>query len=205
LIERFGSSFLDEVQAAQGSGRLLLCEDQLLRTLARLDFDVAGTWLQPVLMRALARKVITVAEYRDAIVHLIDARIEFISVSPELLVSAVTGTTGHAIPSAFERLASRLGGKKADMQSHFTVAIGATIRIWNDNKLSPTLQQATLGHLLERLTAERSTEDVRTIVAAFIQRSPQHEFADYIFGWLSGHFIDIQPTSSRSARPSSRR
>ena len=203
LIERFGSSFLDEVRAAQGSGRLLLCEDQLLRTLARLDFGVAGTWLQPVLMHALARKVITLAEYRDAIVHLIDARIEFISISPELLVSAVAGTNGHAIPPAFVRLASRLGGKKADMQSHFSVAIGATTRIWNDNTLSHTLQQAALGHLLERLTADRSIEDTRLIVSSFVQRSPQPEFTDYIFGWLRGHFIDLRPI--RSQTRSSRR
>lgn len=202
LIERFGSSFLDEVRAAQGSGWLLLCEDQLLRTLARLDFGVAGTWLQPVLMRALARKVITDAEYRDAIVHLIDARIEFISISPELLVSAVVGTNGHAIPPAFEKLASRLGGKTADMQSHLSVAIGATTRIWSDNTLSRPLQQATLGHLLERLIADRPIEDVRLIVSSLIQGSPQREFTDYIFGWLRGHFIDVLPMRSppRSAR-----
>jgi hypothetical protein len=142
-------------------------------------------------MRALAKKVIAEAEYRDAVVHLVDAGIEFISISPELLVSAVTGTNGHAIPPAFERLASRLGGKKADMQSHFSVAIGAATRIWSDNALSRTLQQATLGRLLERLITDRPIDDVRVVVRSFLQRSPQREFTDYIFGWLRGHFIDV--------------
>jgi len=200
LIEHFGSSFLDEVRAAQGIGRLFLCEDQLLRTLARLDFDVPGTWLQPVLMRALAKKVITDAEYRDAIVQMIDVGIEFISISPELLLSAVVGTKGHSIPRAFERLASRLGGKKADMQSHLSVAIGAANRVWNDDALSRTLQQATLGHLLERLTTDRPIEDVRVIINSFVQRSPQ--FANYILRWLRGHFIDLRPPSRRSTRSS---
>jgi hypothetical protein len=189
LIERFGSGFLDEIMAAQGSGRLLVCEDQLLRTFARLDFGVAGTWLQPVLMRALSKKVITEDEYRDAVVHMIDAGIDFISVTSELLVSAVTGTGGNAMPRAFERLASRLGGKKADMQSHFSVAVGAAIRVWTNDALSATLQQAILGHLLERLITDRSIEQIRVIVSSFVERRP--EFAGYISGWLRGHFIDI--------------
>jgi hypothetical protein len=88
LIEQFGTSFLDELRAAQGSGRLLLCEDLLLRQMAFLDFRVPGTWLQPVLMRALSMKVITEDEYRNAVVQLIEAGLEFISVSPDLLVSS---------------------------------------------------------------------------------------------------------------------
>jgi tetratricopeptide (TPR) repeat protein len=192
LIERFGSSFLDDVRAAQGSGRLLVCEDQLLRTLAQLDFSVPGTWLQPVLMRGHAKKVITEAEYRDAIVHLIETGIEFISISPELLVSAVSGTTGHVVPGSFDKLVSRLGGKKADMQSHFSVAVGAAVRIWNDKSLSHTIRQAALGRLLERLIIDRPISDVRMIVSSFLQRAPQNAFAEYIIDWLRGHFIDVR-------------
>lgn len=190
LIERFGSSFLDEIRAAQSSGRLLVCEDQILRTLGRVDFGVAGTWLQPILMRALANRVITDIEYRDSIVHLIDFGIEFISITPELLISAVADVRAQDLPLAFRRLASRLGGSKADLQSHLSVATRAAIRIWNDESLSFILRSAVLGHLLERLTADRSIEDIRAIVVSLAQRHPQ--FTDYIIGWLRGHFIDIR-------------
>jgi len=43
LIEQFGTSFLDELRAAQGSGRLLLCEDLLLRQMAFLALQGHGS------------------------------------------------------------------------------------------------------------------------------------------------------------------
>jgi hypothetical protein len=195
LIDHFGSGFLDELRAAQGSGRLLLCEDQLLRQLAFLDFHAPGTWLQPVLMVALSRKIITPQQYLRVIVHMIDAGIEFISVSTDLLVSAIYDANGSTLPRAFEIVASRLGGKRADLPSHVPVAVNAILRVWNDDTLPWTLRQAALGRLLERLTRERSNDDVVQIVGAFVEndrwRGSSMSIATYIAGWLRGHFISL--------------
>lgn len=195
LMDRFGSGFLDELRAAQGSGRLLLCEDQLLRQLAFLDFQVPGTWLQPVLMVALNKRVITPEQYLRAIGHLIDARIEFISVSTDLLVSAMRDAQGAAFPPAFEKVASRLGGKRADLPSHVPVAVNAVLQIWGDESLFWNTRQAALGRLLECLTRERSADEITEIVGAFVENDRWHggdmSIVRYIAGWLQGHFIRL--------------
>jgi hypothetical protein len=193
LIERFGSSFLDELRAAQGSGRLLVCEDQLLRQLALLDFRTPGTWLQPVLMRALSMKVISEDEYRNAILNLIDTKLEFISISPDLLVSSLRGSNGHALPTAFEKLASRLGGKKADLPSHIHVALNTVVRVWEDETLQWALRQAALGRLLERLITDRTTAEIKRVMGAFVERDAwrgtSRSITAYVIDWLRGHFI----------------
>jgi hypothetical protein len=90
----------------------------------------------------------------------------------------------------FDKLASRLGGKKADMSSHFSVAFNTVDRIWNDLSLSQTLQQAMLGRLLERLITDRTMDEVKQIMGAFIERGG-NRFTSYIVDWLGGHFLVV--------------
>jgi hypothetical protein len=193
LIERFGSGFLDEIRAAEGAGVLLLSEDFLLRELAQHEFKVKGTWLQPVLMRALDRQLMTLDEYRAAIIGFIDSKFEFISVGEPLVVSSVHGTTGHALPKEFETIASRLGGKKADIASHVRVAYQSAVRIWGDESLSETVRQGAVGRLLERVTDERNSVEARLVLKSWlIAESDRPGGMDrYMTGWLRGHFITL--------------
>jgi tetratricopeptide (TPR) repeat protein len=192
LIERFGSEFLDEIRAAEGAGLLLLCEDRVLRGLAKIDFKVPGTWLQPVLMRALDQKIITLGQYREAIVALIDSKFEFISIGADLLVSAIRGTNGHVLPQDFEKLVSRLGGEKADMESHMRVAYGAAVVIWSDRTLSDTLRQGAVGILLERMIADRGSTHAQLVLSTWIEaeRLNSSNMHRYIIDWIRGHFIN---------------
>jgi hypothetical protein len=195
LVERFGSGFLDEIRAAEGAGLMLLSEDQLLRDLGEADYVVPGVWLQPVLMCALDQNVISDEVYRDAVVTMIDSRFQFISITPQLLLSAIRGTKGHVLPSAFEKLASRIGGKIADFQSHASVAYGTAVDVWNDQSLTDTVKQAVLGRLLERLIEERSLIEVRAIIYGWVQfekkRVRNSSMIPYISDWLTGHFIKL--------------
>jgi hypothetical protein len=53
VLNAMGSDFFDDIRAAQGSGRIFLSEDQVLRAVAAAEFLVPSTWLQPVLMRGV--------------------------------------------------------------------------------------------------------------------------------------------------------
>jgi hypothetical protein len=72
LLRQVGKEILDDVMAAQGSGRLLVCEDQMLRGLAQLEYKLQSTWLHPVLMRAADTGVMSAGEYLEAVVRFID-------------------------------------------------------------------------------------------------------------------------------------
>jgi tetratricopeptide (TPR) repeat protein len=193
IIESFGSHFLDEVRAAEGAGLLLLAEDQILRGVAEITFNVRGTWLQPVLMRAREQMVITLDEYRKAVVGLIECKFEFVSVGADLLVSAVRGTKGHALPRDFEILASRIGGKKAD-GSHLQIAYSAAVKIWDDITLPDTVRQGVVGRLLERLIDDRTRAEVMAVIATWAEaeRRRAGDMIPYIAGWLKGHFIKLE-------------
>jgi len=193
LIERFGSGFFDEIRAAEGAGLLLLSEDLLLRGLALFEFRVQGTWLQPVLMFALDHKMMTPDEYRAAIIGLIDAKFEFISVGAPLIVSSVFGTDGNALPREFEAIISRLGGNKADIASHLRVAYQSAVRIWEDESLSETIRQGAVGRLLERVVDERNPTEARAVLESWLVTESNRPggMHHYITSWLRGHFITL--------------
>jgi hypothetical protein len=193
FIERFGSEFLDEVRAAQGAGLLFLSEDLLLRGLAQHEFTVQGTWLQPVLMRALDRQMMPLDEYRAAIIGFIDSKFEFVSVGPPLVVSSVHGTAGHALPREFEVIVSRLGGKKADIASHVRVAYQSAVQIWSDRSLSETVRQGAAGRLLERVIDERTVVEARLVLEGWLIAESERTggMHRYIMEWLRGHFIKL--------------
>jgi hypothetical protein len=193
VIERFGSGFLDEIRAAAGAGLLLLSEDFMLRGLAQHEFKVPGVWLQPVLMRAFDRRMMTLVEYRAAVIGFIDSKFEFISVGAPLVVSSVNGTIGHALPKEFETIASRLGGKKADIASHVRVAYQSAIHIWADESLSETVRQGVVGRLLERVIDERTPDEVRLVLKGWLMAESDRSggMHRYMTGWLRGHFISL--------------
>jgi hypothetical protein len=56
---------------------------------------------------------------------MIDARFTFISVDGGLLTGALSGVCEIRVPDDFAKLASRLGGKDADLPSHLNVAFMA--------------------------------------------------------------------------------
>ncbi len=196
LTARFGSSFLDEARAAQGSGRLFVCEDQALRLLAASAFKLPTTWLQPILIIAKEEGHISAEEYRKAIVLLIDAHLDFISVDLQLLVGSLSLATSLDLPKDFLTLASRLGGAKADLASHVNVAVGAITQFWNNGLLPWTLRQAAVGCLLENLCRERALEHVHLIIRSFLFFNERilldGDFPNYLAGWIRGHFIPLE-------------
>jgi tetratricopeptide (TPR) repeat protein len=195
VIQRFGSEFLDETRAAQSSNRLLLREDQLLRVLAQLKFGIGATWLQPVLMKAVSNDKMSKEAYLRAIVGLIDSRLVFISIDANLLVQALAGAEGASLPDDFLKLASRLGGQKADLQSHINVALRSVAETWFDTRFSPTLRQAVVGRLLENLSKERPPDHLTIIIEMFLQFGRNvlrdSSFIRYIRDWLRWHFIPV--------------
>jgi hypothetical protein len=146
-------------------------------------------------MKAVADNHMTRDEYLNAVLGFIDSGFEFISVDPSLLLQAVNGIEGHSLPKNFVKLASRLGGKHAEIQSHINVAFQAITANWSDRQLSFTLRRAVVGKLLENLCKARPLDHTYAIISLFtrfgrgILRDPS--FLEYLEAWLRGHFIPL--------------
>ena len=186
IIRRVGRSFFDEILAAEGAGRLLLCEDHALRLLAAHEVGVHTSWLQPVLMVARNRGVMTLDAYSEAIISLIELGHEFISVDAQVLFAATKGLKSGD-RDRFQVVAKTLGGPTAEMGSHLDVALAFLKRVWN-GPVPPLERFAQTGALLECLTRERPS-DFRGILDALGVLVNARAFREYLDSWKSGHFL----------------
>jgi hypothetical protein len=119
-------------------------------------------------------------------------------VNANVMACSLKGTSGHALPSGFRKLAGRLGGSKADFPSHFPVAFEIIGMTWGDRSLTTTVRQAVVGNILEKLTRERRREEVVAIIKAFDDFAKNAVgsagLRQYLRVWLRGHFIVLEPT-----------
>ena len=195
LMRRFGSRFADDLFAAEGSDRLFVSEDMFLRALAVSEFGLRTSWLQPILMKARDGRHLSQEQYDAAIMHLIVSGFEFISIHPSLLVWTLRDAREAPLPREFILASGRLGGAKAELQSHISVAL-ATIKItWFDRRLSDTLRQAVVGGLLENLARERPSSHFLGILRTFLEFGNavlrDREFVEYVYAWTRWHFVDL--------------
>lgn len=189
LNDLIGLDFLDDMLAAQGSERILLCQDQSYRILAEQSLGVTGTWLQPLLMLARDQGILSSKEYNDAVIRLVDIGDHFISVDGGLLLEAARGQEDSL--ASFRLVTERLGGAEADIVSHIRVAVGFLGIVWTEEPHeTETAKQTSL--LLDNLL--RGRRDWRNVVATvrwlFNWRfGPCPELDHYMARWLRGHFL----------------
>lgn len=184
-----GARFFDEIYAASGSGRMLLVDDLFTRQAAG-QLGVKGVWLQPVLMKARDRKLLSVTDYAKAITDLIDAGQTFISVDPQTLMAArrLDREAGGVNSGRRIRIAVRsLGGRHADINSHCGVAIAFLRSLWSANSLELSDYVAT-SELLRALQRER-TGDYQGILTVLDHHVDRRAFRVYLREWAKGHFL----------------
>lgn len=196
--EALGQNFIDDMLAAQGSGRLLLCQDRAYRVLAEQFLGVTGSWLQPLLMLARDKNVLHDEEYNKAITTLVDLGDQFISIDSGLLLSAARHEENPL--DRFGLVVGRLGGKHANILSHIEVAVNFLGVVWSEQpqKLA-TAKQTSM--LLENLL--RGQSDWRVVIGTlrllFIVRFGRNTKLDrHISLWLRGHFLLPSDTNNFS-------
>ncbi len=72
VSQMLGASARDTVFAAAGSDLLLVSEDQGLRQWAGTSFEVSATWLQPIMLLAKDRGLVSIEDYTKFIVDCVD-------------------------------------------------------------------------------------------------------------------------------------
>lgn len=177
-------TFFDPVLAAQGAGRLLLCEDQSYRQFGRVEFNVRASWIQPVLMAALEQKAISQEKYCEAVCNLSDAGHSFTSIDSNILSYAFS--KGE---EKFTNASKALFVESADITSHLKVMLVFLHGIWNGKR--PSLEEKTATSiLLRRLFFGEWKRDDAIITAENVLRNiKHHRFSEYFAGWSKGHFL----------------
>jgi hypothetical protein len=191
-----GARFFDDVYAANGSRRILLADDLFTRQVAGL-LGTPATSLQPVLMAARNRGVLSREHYTKAITDLADIGQEFISIDAPTLETALKldrNEGEEGIGQRFKTATKVLGGKKADPDSHCLVAAAFIDSLWSlPNKKNGDCQATS--YLLRELLKGR-TKDYQVILNTIDQRlALRREFRIYLRQWAKGHFLSWPKTN----------
>jgi len=186
LSRRFDRMFFDTILAADGSNRLLLCEDYHYRS-CLIERKLPSSWLQPVLIMARKKKILSEEKYDDSIYYMLESGFVFITIDTKTLArfaASLTDSEGRR----FRAIAEALGGPDANMESHIFVAASLLSAIWKEH--DPPLKSKTqTGKVIECLLRGRD-HDVGEIISQLIHevKSPNVSFQRYLQGWLRGHF-----------------
>jgi tetratricopeptide (TPR) repeat protein len=181
ISKKYRRDFFDPILAAHGSNRLLLCEDFIYRRLASSLKVSCNTWLQPVLLMARDRKILSTERFDDALFYMITAGFDFISIDSSVLLRAAQYEEGIR----FEKVAEALGGPDADMRSHISVASIFLREVWQQHD-PPLKSKAQTGKLIECLMRGRH-EQFRNIAVLLSANVEKISFQNYLLDWLEGH------------------
>ena len=172
-----------------GQGRLLLCEDMMMRHLAGPAFGAKGVWLQTVLLSALEAGTMTLSAYSDALVQLAALRHGFVSVTAAVLRSVFKRDTSPELVQ-LQALCTYVGSENAEPFSHLPIAADFINGIWaNGPSHDLKVQAATSIVLRALLTRNRGKEWARWGAWLFLNldRSPR----DYFAKWCRWHFLSV--------------
>jgi hypothetical protein len=180
----------DDIYAASGANRLLLAEDMATRQLAG-EMGVAATWLQPVLMIARKRGLLTNKDYARLLSDLSEIGEDFISADSDVLVAAYRLDCDANESAPGRRLRGTmhsLGGANAEPNSHADVVASFLNQLWRDSSLGKQKQQAASG-ILRRLLRHRTTDAGQILSYLDTKLRACPEARDYLRGWARGHFF----------------
>lgn len=184
LTDMFGANALDPAYLA-GGGRLLVSEDQSYRDIAEQVVGCRGVWLDAVFRHARIAGLVNQARFVDLLAALAARGHGYVSLTAtDLLVALKHDEDGGR---QFDALVQFIGTKDADLPSHLQVAREFLGRAWADGRADPVRRARATGSLLHAML--RHSGGIWGLVLAKLRVDVPDGLADYIDGWMRGHFI----------------
>lgn len=134
LEDLFGKSSIATVSAAKEREVLLYSDDLYLRIYAERDWNVKGTWTQPILQNLAEKKIMTEDEYHRAVVTLAIARYSFVSINADTILWSLDQ---NGMASTFEtgRVFEILHGPVCSEDSAVVTSVLLIRKLWLGNFL----------------------------------------------------------------------
>lgn len=189
LLE-FGSGDAVAPALLAGASRLLLCEDMMMRQVAKTAYGVEGIWIQAALFSALSEGNIDIEGYSDALVFLAAWCHEFVSISPPALLSVYERDDAPELVR-FEILSRCLGSRDAEAVSHLSIASAFINAVWRNASLFDLKpRKATSAVLRAILARDRGGDWAQWASILYLDLAP--EAREYFVNWCRGHFLPVE-------------
>jgi len=189
------SAFTDCILAANGTGRVLLSDDQRLRLYAKQLWGVDGVWLQSVLLVAVDRNLMPFDLYSDVTASLVEAGFYFTTINHNVLLKLAENERWGA-SDRFKAVIATLGGEKVDVRSSLAVASNFLHHLWLEPLLIPKRENLTFA-LINAITNKCCRPEIKELLERLVLiglNFPLMERRNYwitICKWCYGHFVPI--------------
>lgn len=188
ISEMLGSAAMDSILAADGGDLLFLSEDQGLRQWGGMALEVGVSWLQPVMLLAKDRGLISIADYTKFIVDCLNRGFTYISMDPHTLFTQAKAD-GYDELSTVKKMLGVVGGKNADLENNLGVAATFIDLVFQDTK-SIHMRNRYASLVLDTFTATRVNEKL-DVVNVLIRKVSlrRYSLVDHSTWWLVGRQI----------------
>ncbi len=186
-----GARFFDDVFAASSASRLLVVDDLFTRMVGH-QIGVRSTSLQPVLMIARERGLLTPTEYARALTDLIDMGQKSIGIDASGMLAARTLDIENGEPHVGRRLTiatSALGGPHCDPASHCSVAAEFIRLVWSMESFGLS-NYAVISHVLSAVLRNRTNDHREMLHEIDWLLVGNNGARRYIREWARGHFLN---------------
>ncbi|MER8811252.1 PIN domain-containing protein [Mesorhizobium australicum] len=188
-LGKVGGHVLDPVYAAKNEGLLLVSEDMSMRAVAQESHAVGSVWLQPLLMVASDKRLISPGDYAEVVSQLAMRRHVHLCLRADTLVEILIADRTDGL-LVFEQTADMIGRENADVKSNFEVGWEFARVVWSLDL--PYLKRAkATGLILEKLARMFARQGVLvpTFRALLASSKSNPQLASYLSSWCTGHFI----------------
>ncbi|WP_417613403.1 PIN domain-containing protein [Owenweeksia hongkongensis] len=184
-----GGGFIDDLFAADGSYRILISDDFHLRQWGQAIFGISSAWMQAVLFYLQSAEKISLEKLTEGTILLCSIGQQFLSVNPQCIVTAAElWSEGKISQWEFETIATTIGQRGANMDTHIPIAALTIEAIWVNKSLRSVRMRAA-SILLYSITRLQDANSL--IVLNRIQRLVTwEEIQTYISQWRRGHFFE---------------
>ncbi len=162
-IDIVGASAVAPVLAADGADMPLLVEDMGARIWAKQALNLEGTWLQPVLMRAVDEGVLDQKRYAKCLELMNEIGLSYVSFDPPSILSILED--GNDVISRAGPILQTICGVDADLDTNLAI-VARAIKLLQD-KGEPRLVLERLASDAARSTCYPRWKDSVTILNAF--------------------------------------
>jgi hypothetical protein len=168
-VAMLGQGSFAAIHVARIEAAVLWSDDLGLRSVARNDLGVNGTWTQPVLMRAVQASVIADDRYQSALMSMAEWRFSATWLSGAELAAAIGKQAGALTPGTSHAVGFLLG-TDFDQAYAITLATQAIRGVWLQPLLLPR-KQLVLDLILSSLVRGRDARDVLSGLRAQVAQS----------------------------------
>jgi tetratricopeptide (TPR) repeat protein len=192
---------LDPIHVARAQDVILVSEDLNLRQYAARSGVKGGAWLQVTLNVMGSADIINGEDYFVSVGVLAAMRHDHVWLDTSTMLGLLTLEDRRAF-ALFEAAIEFIGGKKAEMRSHLSVAIDFMTRVWGLNL--PSWQKGrAIGRLLTRFVNSRHDWKAALFIidAELAERTRRdvpgaHYAHKYFVAWVEGHFFELEAIRS---------